>query len=238
MSDSLSCDDARLLLPDLALGIATGEERADVLRHLAQCPRCRGRVDALADVADELLLLVPPDEPPLGFESRVVERISTASRPRSRAWLPQRWRPVVALAAASVALAAGAGGAGVYVATEEERELGVLYRTVLEQAEGKFFAALPLQSRTGRGAGRIFVYEGRPSWVFVLASLPAGSGDWTVEVDTRSGRTFALGSLEVRDGRGTLGSTVPVGITQIARVRVVDERGATDLRAEIPVIQL
>src|SRR5687767_521576 len=122
MSDSLSCDDARLLLPDLALGIATGEERADVLRHLAQCPRCRGRVDALADVADELLLLVPPDEPPLGFESRVVERISTASRPRSKAWLPQRWRPVVALAAASVALAAGAGGAGVYVATEEERE--------------------------------------------------------------------------------------------------------------------
>jgi anti-sigma-K factor RskA len=71
----MRCEEILDLAPEIALGIADGEERADALRHLATCAECRRVVEQLSQVADELLVLAPAQEPPAGFESRVLEAI-------------------------------------------------------------------------------------------------------------------------------------------------------------------
>jgi hypothetical protein len=71
----MTCEEIRDLAPEIALGIADGEERAEALRHLSTCADCRRVVEQLSQVADELLVLAPAQEPPPGFESRVVDAI-------------------------------------------------------------------------------------------------------------------------------------------------------------------
>jgi hypothetical protein len=70
-----SCDDVRLLAPDLALGLLTGEERAAVLAHLERCESCRAEVASLALAADEVLLASPEATPPEEFADRVLARV-------------------------------------------------------------------------------------------------------------------------------------------------------------------
>ena len=65
MSDRPSCEEVRALA-ELALGIAVGDERARVLEHLLACPACRRHLEELSSVADDLLLLAPTQEPPVG----------------------------------------------------------------------------------------------------------------------------------------------------------------------------
>jgi Putative zinc-finger len=67
MTAELGCEQVKELAPELALGIAEGEERAAALRHLSGCARCRQLVSELSAVGDELLLLAPAREPPPGF---------------------------------------------------------------------------------------------------------------------------------------------------------------------------
>jgi predicted anti-sigma-YlaC factor YlaD len=59
----MRCEEIRDLAPEIALGIADGEERADALRHLSTCAECRRVVEQLSGVADELLTLAPVQEP-------------------------------------------------------------------------------------------------------------------------------------------------------------------------------
>jgi anti-sigma factor RsiW len=78
------CEELREQAPELALGIVEGEERGRALEHLADCPDCRRRVEELSEVADELLLLAPHKEVPVGFESRVLSRVLPSPPPRRR----------------------------------------------------------------------------------------------------------------------------------------------------------
>src|ERR1700759_842129 len=87
---------------ELALGLATGRERAGSLAHLVECPSCRGRVDALRETGDGLLLLAPPAEPPAGFEHDVLASLRAARPPAA----PRRRRPVLLAAAALLVVAA------------------------------------------------------------------------------------------------------------------------------------
>jgi anti-sigma-K factor RskA len=91
----MGCDRTRELAAELALGILDGEERAQALRHLAECPECRRAVEELTAVADELLMLAPEREPPAGFESRVLARLQpppAATRATRRAVAGRRNR--------------------------------------------------------------------------------------------------------------------------------------------------
>ncbi len=235
MTDRPDCDEVLELAPELALGVAVGEERARALRHLARCPRCRRHLDELSDVADELLHLVPPQEPPPGFESRVIERIrAERSAGPKKEGLLRRWRGTLVLAPAAAALAAVIAGVGVYRGTAGDRELGALYRQTLEVANGQAFGALPLHGRDGRRAGHVFGYEGRPSWLFIVVSRPGGAGRFAVEVDTRRGARLSLGSLRVRNRRGSLGVILPVRLFDVARVRLVGAGGRPVFTAHAP----
>jgi anti-sigma factor RsiW len=73
------CARLRELAPELALGVLTGEERAEARKHLATCPDCREYVLELTSVGDGLLALVPGAEPSLGFEDRVLSRLGISA---------------------------------------------------------------------------------------------------------------------------------------------------------------
>jgi anti-sigma-K factor RskA len=100
----MGCEQTRELAAELALGITDGEERAQALRHLAECAECRRTVEEYSAVTDELLTLAPVQQPPPGFESRVLARLAP---PRPRRRLRRILVPVAAAAAAAAGAARG-----------------------------------------------------------------------------------------------------------------------------------
>jgi hypothetical protein len=74
----MGCDPFADVAAELALGVLTGRERADALAHLDRCPACRETVRQLTMTGEQLLELLPPVEPPAGFESRVLARLGIA----------------------------------------------------------------------------------------------------------------------------------------------------------------
>ncbi|HEX4289555.1 MAG TPA: zf-HC2 domain-containing protein [Trebonia sp.] len=77
--EDMSCDEFAEVAAEFALGVLTGRERAAALAHLNGCESCREQVRELTMVGDELLALLPPAEPPAGFESRVLDRLGLAA---------------------------------------------------------------------------------------------------------------------------------------------------------------
>ena len=171
------CEEIRELAPELALGIVEGEERGRALEHLADCPDCRRRVEELAEVADQLLLLAPHKEVPVGFESRVLGSGAARSAPAG-AGAASRWcsRPAAAaLAAVAITLAV----------VSDDLRTASHYRHTLQEANGKEFEAYSLHGAGGSAAGTVFSYQGAPSWLLITvdqghrADCGAPSWSWT-----------------------------------------------------------
>jgi hypothetical protein len=223
----MRCEETRELAAEIALGIADGEERAEALRHMSTCEQCRRAVDQLSQVADELLVVAPVEEPPAGFESRVVEAMGLRKRPRRRRslrWLVPRLGPALAAAAVTAAVLVG-----VY---HDDRQTAEQYRGVLDAAGGQYFQAGPLEDETGIRGGVAFGYEGSPSWLLVTVN-PAHRGDVrTAELVTKDGRTIPLRSFRL-DRRGTWGGALPVKLYRVASVRLLGERPGEILQASL-----
>jgi hypothetical protein len=229
MNAEMGCDQVRELAPEVALGIAEGEERDAALRHLTGCAGCRQLVSELSSVGDELLLLAPAREPPPGFESRVLGRID---QPPRRRWLQAfapRWR-VVAVAAALV-LAVALGGGSVFLATAGDRRLADGYQAVLRQGQGSFFAAAPLQGSQGR-VGTVFGYQGQPSWATVTLRSPfPAERRFQVQVVTRDGRYLAAGEAVLGGSHGVAGGQLPVDLSAVHELRLLGPDGRTAFTA-------
>ncbi len=196
MSARSSCDDLRALAPELALGIASGDERARALEHLASCPACRHHLEELSRIADELLLLSPNEEPPAGFETRVLGELPRPTR--RRRWL----RPLVpAVAAVAAALVTATV---MWLSSQDDRDLASRYRETLAEANGKYLAAEALAAPGGQRVGTVFGYEGSPSWVLVTVyeSTQPPPGRYDVQLITEDGERRWLDPMRVaRPGR-------------------------------------
>jgi hypothetical protein len=217
------CDEARELAPELALGVAAGEERAEGLRHIADCPRCRTAVRELSDVADELLLLTPSHEPAPGFESRVLARVGAPRRRR-------RTRRIAMRLAAPVA-AALAGAAIVFAALDDERELAGSYRDTLDVADGQYFKAARLEAPGGVPAGFVFGYQGRTSWVLVVVDRSHRDAAYRGELVTGTGRRAPLRGFRLDPRSGSWGRAIPMDLHGVSSVRLVDRRSGETLEA-------
>jgi hypothetical protein len=66
-------------LAELSAGLLDRREEAPLLNHLATCPRCEAKFEELVSAAKSLLLLVFEIEPPVGFESRFLDRVGSGS---------------------------------------------------------------------------------------------------------------------------------------------------------------
>jgi hypothetical protein len=229
MTDSSIHEETRDLAAELAAGVATGVERARALAHLEGCRECREHVAGLADVMDELLLLAPEGEPPLGFESRTLARLVPPRR-------PSRWRRLLPLAVAASVAAAVAGGAA-WLATSDDRQAAALFSTALERADGKYLGVEVLRRPDGSWAGHVAVYLGRPSWFFAVLDEGTPVGTFDVEIVTRSGDRVPAGILEIdAEGRGA-GLVLPAGLDQVAAIVLIPSEGGVVLEGKLPPAQ-
>ncbi len=205
----------RALLPEVALGVASGDDRAAVLEHVAGCDECRRDLETLSETADAVLLLAPEREPPAGFESGVLDRLG---RPLRRPRPSGRWSRVVQFAAAA-AIAAVAVLAPYSALTRDDVQLGRLYRGVLAEANGVALLSLPLVDSRGVQVGHVYGYEGRPSWVLVAVRSGA-PGRYRAGVQTIDGDFRSLGSFGVAGGRGSVGKAIPGHFFEVTRIVV------------------
>jgi hypothetical protein len=202
------CEETRAQAADLALGIVEGEERGRALEHLSKCPDCRAEVEKFSDVADELLLLAPHREPPVGFESRVLGELLPAPKPR------RRWRMVLAPAAAAVAAAAI-----VLAIVAPDLRLASHYRHTLDQANGKEFESYALRGAGDTHVGTIFSYEGSPSWVHIDVDPGHRSGLTAAELVTDDGSQVPLRWFHL-DPAGGAGGSIPVDPNHVSVLRL------------------
>jgi anti-sigma factor RsiW len=205
------CEELREMAPELALGIIEGEERGRALEHLVDCPECRRRVEDLAEVADQLLLLAPHREPPVGFESEVLRRVLPAPKPRRR----RRLRLVFAPAAAALAAAAITLGL-----VWNDWQAGRDYNSNLDKANGKQFEAYSLYGGGGSFAGTVFSYEGAPNWVQITVD-PAHRADLSAaQLVLDDGRQVPLNWFHL-DPSGSSGGGIPVDPHQVSVLRLL-----------------
>ncbi len=221
------CERLHELGAEIALGIADGEERAWALDHLADCPECRARVERLATLADELLLIAPADEPPAGFEARVVDAFEPRPSPR-RSWLGR-----VALPLGAALAAAAAAAAIVWAIGSDDRSLADSYRDTLAVAHGQYFDAAPIELPGGQPIGYVYGYQGRTSWVVAIVYDGVAGGRYQLEGVTHDGRTVPLRELKIAEGHGSTGGATPVDYDDLAQVRVLDGAGRTVADADL-----
>jgi hypothetical protein len=196
------CAEVEELAPELALGTLPGDQRAAVLAHLEGCIVCRRLVKELSDTADALLLVAPEVEPPAGFGRRVLREM----RPPRR----HQWRPVAAVA---LALVVG------LVIGFIPGHLGSGSRAAVRVASFVPAAGESL-------SGRVYARAGGPSWLFMTVTNSNGEGDtYACELVLKGGRRLTIGSFPMRDGSGSWGRSVDVGIGDIASVRLVNPSG-------------
>jgi hypothetical protein len=229
MSAERGCEEFRELAPELALGIADGEERARALQHLTRCADCRRYLEELSTTADELLLLAPRQEPPLGFESRVAGAMRPASR--TRRW----WRRPAAIAATAAAAAAVGAGAMVLV-YHDDHQLASMYRATLSEANGSYFTASPIQAPGGATVGQAFGYQGDPSWVLVTVAAPTGrlpDGRYDCELVGPDGERLGFGSVNVVDGRGSYGHAIGMTLDDVSEIRLLGPGKGAVLEAHL-----
>jgi Putative zinc-finger len=224
MSADARCDETRDLLPELALGIADGADRARILAHVAECADCRRELERQAAIADGLLLLAPEHEPPPGFELAVLREIEP-SQPvrRRRAFLPRL--AFVGAVAAAVAITAGA----MLVGFRDDRRLAEHYRATLAQAEGTYFGAVPLTDPAGRPGGVLFAYRGAPSWILVTVEPEHRAAVVRAELVARDGRRIPIPGFALASG--VWGGSAPLDLRDLAAVHLVDADGRSVLVA-------
>jgi Putative zinc-finger len=226
MTNRSECAEVRLMLPELALGTVSGQDRARALKHLAGCPECRRELSSLSDVGDELLLLAPSAEPPVGFESRLMERLGPPGR-RPRLW-GRGWMAAAAL----IVIAALGGGAAVYAAQAPERDLANSYREALAVADGRYFAAKPLKDDTGAAVGHVFGYQGSPSWVFCVVRSGRVQGEYDIQFSVRNGDTWTAGEMDVPEGKGgTWAQALEVDLHDVQKISFVERSSGETLVA-------
>lgn len=200
-----TCDEVRELAPELALGIAAGEQRARALVHIASCTDCRTLVEELSRAADSLLLLAPPKEPPIGFEAHAVDRVHGLR--------PGRRLKIAAAAAAILLVAIGGTFAVMTAATQRDRDLAERYLNIIER-QGELVAA-SLRTADGGPAGQVFAYSGPANWVFIVVDAASGSGMHDVVFIPKSSAAITVGRIRLVDGRGSWGSTTGLNVRDL-----------------------
>lgn len=225
MSARPTCEEVQALTSEVALGVASGDERAQVLAHTKSCADCRREMEELSATADALLLLGPVHEPSSGFESNVLAKIQSAQRP------PRRTRWLVAAAAVASVLLTGAAA---FWLTSEDRDLATHYRDALAVADGEYFGVRPVNDEAGNRSGHLFAYEGDPNWVFFIFDSPPEAGAYEAELVTDAGDIMSFGIAEIDDGDVTWGRDIPVSLHDLQAVRLVDGRGRPVAEATFP----
>jgi hypothetical protein len=208
----MPCLELEQVAADLALGLASGDERAAALSHVEWCPACRELVEELSRAADALVLLAPDVEPRAGFEQRVMAALDVPSR--------RRWARVLVCAAA-VALILVAGG--------------LVGRLTAGSGPSSSLARARMVTPGAVDVGEVYVLRGDAG--FVLITVPRWSGqagDYYVQLGLDDGTTTALAAASVDPARGSYAAAVSGPGATVVKVALVDAAGRVLCAAELP----
>jgi hypothetical protein len=220
----MTCAELHDTAAELALGVLIGRERAAAVAHLDKCEACREDVRQLMTVGEQLPELLPPAEPPAGFETRVLERLAMPDGqaqprqiPRSEhsPRRPGRIRRALAATVMGLAvIAAGLGGWRIIVGTSPSTN----------PAEAPLTSA-SLLSATHSRVGNIFLYSGTPRWLYMHVDLGTGNESVTCQVVGADGQATVIGSFRLTDGYGAWGSPDPGNVGTLTGARLVSANG-------------
>jgi hypothetical protein len=197
-------------LIEFALGTLSGRSRALVLDHLETCAHCTAESEALADAADTLLWLAPEAEPPLGFETRVIERFRGTGAGRQ---IDRRRRlSLFAVAALLVAV------------------MGVGIGAVATQGGGNHPSATqrPMTGRLvsdGHVLGDVTISAGSPSWMIMDVDTGKISGVVWCEVTLANGRSETVGKFTISHGYGSWVAPIKASGRDVRSARIVNGEG-------------
>jgi hypothetical protein len=201
-------------LPEHALGIHSGAERADVLAHQDRSASCRAELESWAATADALPLLLGEAEPPSGFEGRTMDRLRTEQALEPR-W--PIWRRVLGVAAI-VAMAMIVTLAGVRLVDAGN---GGSSRNVAETE----MTSAQMVGRGGHRAGDAFMTGGDDRYVFVDVDYGVGSGRYDIETVDQANHSTRIGAVDVKEGHGAWAGELPKGSADPQMLRMIDADG-------------
>jgi hypothetical protein len=225
---SLSCAEVRELAPELALGILSGAERAEVVLHVNGCARCQAHVAELTEAADFIPQLAPEAEPPAGFEDRVLRRLGERERRTRRRW---------------IAAAVGVAAAAIIVSITTVRVIESSGSTSTDSAlatsttvVGSAPVKVPMRGGASEvAAGWAFVNDHHGVAVSVDYGIP--SGTYEVHVTPTRGTSTPIGTMRVTDGRGSWTGQSADPLTAGARIALVDPSGAEVCHGTVPTAE-
>ena len=240
--NDMSCAELADAAAELALGVLTGRERAEALAHLDHCETCREHVRQLTMTGEELLGLIPPREPPAGFETRVMERLGLSAperQPAGRIGPISRFRRLFSKPAGNHVGGAErkSGGLGSFLGGQPRRLLAAAAVLVAVIAAGlggwglrattsPATASSPLTSGALLSAshhkvGDVFYYDGNPQWVYMSVDLAAGNRTVLCQLQNTNGQFTTVGSFRLNDGYGTWAASATVSSGEPTGARVV-----------------
>ena len=232
--DDMSCDEFAGVAAELALGVLTGRERAAALAHLDGCESCREQVRELTMVQDELLALLPSQEPPAGFESRVLDRLGLtapgqqpsdvrvlAGERADRADWPDRPerpgnRPPNQPASRPPGRSRNSFSRRLLAAAAVAVALigggvGWGLRDATSPASSSAQAALSTAAfvtSDHQTVGQVFVYNRSPWWAYMSVNMGVqGNATVTCQLQMANGNFQNVGTFRLTDGYGAWGSS-------------------------------
>ncbi|MEU1519818.1 zf-HC2 domain-containing protein [Streptomyces sp. NPDC005811] len=213
--DVFACQWLRDAAAELALGILPARERAVALAHLQRCPACREDVRELTSTADELIHLIPGREPPVGFETRVLQRIGIPPPHRRRT---RHRRFALAFAACGAAAALTAGGWAIGVTSVPSPSATAPDRLVSAELTSH-----------GRDVGQVVAHTDGPRWIYMSVDaddLPARArttlhATLTCQIVRADGSTTTVGTFSPASGYARWGAPYPDGSAPVTKVRLL-----------------
>ena len=221
---SPACAHFRDHADELALGGPDAPLRHELLDHAARCSACQSHLAELSLVADRLLLLAPPTEPPPGFEGRVLERLANARGDGADAvWQRQRTARLRALAAAAVLLVvAVAGVTAGRLSASHTPEVRAVRSGQIMRADGSVAGTIRLVDRP-RPLALITIDAPRKFDVRVSCSLV--TPDWNAT--TVGSWVYA----DIEHGAWTVG--IDASLLTAVRMNILDPTGSILATAQI-----
>jgi hypothetical protein len=203
-------------LPELALGILGGTERADVLAHLDRCPACRETTAGYAATVDALPLLLGEAEPPPGFEARTLDRIKAGTPRPSTKTVVSRVLAVAATIAAIVLVTI----ATVRIVDARNDQDGPM---LVQRAEMIGHGTNP--------AGSAMWLKSDERYLWLDIDYGDRNGSYQIETLDAGRDKKVIGTVQVRQGRGAWAGEVAG--PRPAVVRLVDDEGKVWCEAQV-----
>jgi hypothetical protein len=205
------CETLQDDLPEMALGTLSGRRRSEVVDHVGCCARCSAELEQLAIVADALMQLAPPAEPPLGFELRLAQRLHAPPAHR-----PKRLRRVAALSAA--AAVTGILGFG----------LGAVVTPGGGTGQGQPATAAPTTGNLishGHVLGEVMISAGRPAWMFMTIDGGGWPGTLRCDVTLAGGKVETIGAFQLSGEYGTWAAPLTSAEPQVRSAQLIGSNG-------------